>query len=972
VDFKICGRVRVRRDGQWQSEWQATKIRGMLGVLLRRPGKTIPVELVIDWLWGRDANPARHPKTLHGYVTKLRRVLETLDQPTTVDHVNGGYRLDIDPARVDYHRAHALLVEAQRAARHGDHERVCALLPDALALVDEPPLIDLDTDPAESFRRSAETTLVLPAHYTLMASQLALGYPERVLATLDELQPDHELNVTLAKTRIDALRAADRDYEATDYFFRTRSALQAHDRFDEADELLTHHNRRQPAIPTPRAPSEDESGQHVIPRKMPHDLHDFSGRDDLLAELNAHLDNGHAAGIVVVTGTAGIGKTTLAVHWARRVRNRFPDGYFYLDLHGYSRHPPLERTDLVRALLQAFGISADVVGAEQAQWARLAGLLGDRRMLFVLDNVADADQIAPLLDLTPDSVVLVTSRRHLDPLALRRGAREIHVPTLDRRSGAHWLQEAIGARCERESAAFAELVDLCSGMPLALRIVGRYADDRPSVCLEEITRYLRAEHRLLNVGESADDPESSIRASFMLSYRALPDRTKRVFRLLGLHPIAEIVLGAAAALTGSSPDGARTELDGLVHSHLIHQTTGHYQFHDLFHEFAAERADIDESPTHRDQALTRLLDWYLHTANNAERQLFPFRPGVPMLPADAHVTPGEFTDDQDALRWVMRERHALVAAVRTANAQGHHQRSWRLANTINEPLKRHGYYHDALECLELARQSAHAAGEREGECACLNNLGYICLNTGDDTAAYDYFSSSYEICRDIDLDHGIAVALHNLACQRFRINNLDAADRLFTEALAWQHDHGLDHARAGTMRRLGQLRRRQGNPSQANVLYHEALALHERIGNVHGTGEVLSDISQLHLDRGEHQAAIDFAQRALACHQRSHDLVALAETCCILAAVHAHRHQHREAIECARESVRICWHTGAAEIEARALHLLASTLDDIGQHDAAIEGWTRAGHLYRSVGDDTWLTIRDRLTRLGATTTQLP
>jgi tetratricopeptide (TPR) repeat protein len=965
VDFKIFGRVGVRLDGSWPTDWQATKVRGMLGVLLTRPGKTIPVTLMIEWLWGQDGDPTRHPKTLHGYVTRLRRVLENLDEPARVEHVNAGYRLDIDRMRVDYHRAHALLADAQYAARHGDHERVCELLPEAQALSEEPPLVDLDTDLAESFQRTALTTLVLPTHYTLMTSQLALGYPERVLAALDDLQPQHELNVTFAKKRIDALRAADRDYEATDYCLHTRRVLQEHDRLEEADELLAHFHRHRPPIPAPRDPLEDTPGHREVPRRLPHDPCDFTGRDDLLAKLDAHTNHGQAAGIVVLTGTAGIGKTALAVHWARRIRDRFRDGYFYLDLHGFSRHPKLDSTDLARALLQAFNISADVLGDAEARWARLSGLLGDRHMLFVLDNAAEASQITPLLDIAPDAVVLVTSRQHLDHLAIRRGALEIHVRTLDRRTGARWLRETIGTRCEREPDAFTELVKLCSGIPLALRMVGHYADERPEVSLDEIARFLREEHRILSIGESTEDSDSSIRASFALSYRALPETARRIFRLLGLHTVPEIAQGAVAALAGSSP-GVPDDLDVLVHSHLIQQTTGHYQLHDLLHEFAAERLQTDEEPEHRDQALTRLLDWYLHTSNNAERRLFPYRPGVPMLPAEGQVSPEEFTDDQDALRWFLRERQALLAAVHTAFIHGYCQHTWRLATAINEPLKRHGYYQDALACLEFGLRSTRALGDREGESISLNNLGYICISMRNFTAAYDYFSSAYQMCREIDHVHGAAVALHNMACQRVRINDLDAAESLFTEALKLQRSHRLDHARAGTLRRFGQLRRRQGDHSQAHVLYYEALAVHEKIGNLHGTGEVLSDLSQLHLDRGEHQAAIDFGHRALTCHQRSHDLVALAETCCVLAEAHVHKELHGQAIEYARESIRICWQTADHHTEARALSLLATTLSSTGHRTAAIEGWTRARNLYRSLGHEAWITIQHRLMELGA------
>ncbi|MEV0082985.1 tetratricopeptide repeat protein [Saccharopolyspora sp. NPDC050642] len=966
MDFKIFGQVRLRLAGTWQDDWQATKIRGLLGVLLTRPGKTIPISLVVDWLWGREADPARHAKTLQTYVTRLRGVLNTMESSATVKNVNAGYRLNIDRERVDYHYVRDLLVDAQRAARHGDHELVCELLPEALELSAEPPLVDLDTDLADAFRRQALATLVMPAHYTLMESQLALGNPEQVLATTEELQPEHELNVTLAKKRIQALRAADRDYEATEYFFHQRRLLQSHDLVEEADELRTFFDQIRLPVPSPRRGGEDVAPQSSgPPRKLPRDLRDFGGRADLVDVLDEYTENGTGAGLLVLVGTAGIGKTALSVHWAHHARQQFAGGDFYLDMNGFSLHPPLSSADLVRALLSSFGVSADLLGDTRDQWAQLSTFMSDRHMLLLLDNVADVGQIEPLLDVAHEAVILVTSRHHLDRLLLHHGAQEIHVPLLDEATGTRWLRETIGVRCDREPDAVQELVGLCSGIPLALRIVGHYARERREVSLSDIAGFLREEHRILKVGDSPNGDHTSVRASFALSYRTLPGLARRMFRLLGLHPVAQTGLETAAALAGSTPQQAREDLDVLVHSHLIEQKAEHYELHDLIHEFAAERAEEDEDPVDRAEALVRMLDWYLHTAGNAEAKLFPYRPGVPMLPLDDQVTPKEFEDDQDAMRWFLQERRALLAMVRVAADHGQDRYTWRLANTINEPLKRLGRYQEALDSLGLALTATRALGEREGECICLNNIGYICLSIREFNRAYDHFSESYRICRSLGLVLGSSVALHNMACQWFRINDWDASERLFTDALEVQLLHGFEFARAGTLRRFGELRHKQADYAEASVLYHESLALHRKVGNAHGAGEVLGQLSQLHLDRGDLQVAIDFGEQALVCHRRSSDLVSLAVTICVLGTAHFRRGQVAEAVEYARESVRICWRTNDVETEARALELLAAALFSAGSRDASVEGWERASDLYRSCGNDGWVAIQERLAELG-------
>lgn len=964
MDFRICGRVRVKLGDEWPWDWESKKVRDMLGVLLTRPGRTIPADLLLDWLWGREECPTR--QTLQGYASKLRRVLESLAEPATVRFVNSGYRIDADAMRVDYHQAKDLLGRGQRATRAGDHERACAMFDEAGELVREPPLVELETERAEAFRRHTDQNVFLPCQYALMDSQLALNSPELVLTALDELQPEHEHNVVLAKKRIDALRAASRQDEATEHYTRTHRLLRRHGLDDAADELRAHAELARARIPSQRPPVEDTPAYRPVPRQLPHDPGPLAGRDGQLAALDTRTEHGRAAGVVILTGTAGVGKTALVVHWARRVRDQFSGGYFYIDMQGFSREPRLEHGQLIRILLHQFGAPADLLGDEQAQFARLATLLGDHRMLLLLDNVSDSRQVIPLLDAVPDSLIVMTSRRRRSNLAIRCGATEITVPPLEGDATREWLNSAIGARRIYEPEKLAELSQLCAGIPLAFNLIAQHAAARPEVSLGEITRLLREEHRVLAVGASRNDSGISIRASFMLSYQALSGEAQRMFRMFGMHPLSTLAFGSAIALTGSTRDSVFDSVDELVHLNLADQTTGRVRMHDLLHEFALERAEQEESRPDQDRAVTRMLDWYLHSANHAERRLFPYRPGVPMIPCNPGVSPADFPDDQGALCWYGGEHDALIAAVHSAHNRGYHEHAWRLANTINEPFKRNGHYHDALSCLDLALKSAQVSDSMEGQSGSLNNLGYICLMTRDYTAADHYFSSSYALCRETGNAQGTAVGLHNLGSQRFYIDDLDGAERFFLDSLACAREHDLDYAIPATLRRLGRLRSVQGDRSQANVLFHEALELNRKLGNTQGIGEVFGDISRLCLDRGDLYAAMDFGHRALAYHQWGQDRAGLAATCCTLAAAQQGRAEHRQAVEYARESVRVCWSTGDIEAEAEALEVLATSLAAVGHDDAAIEGLTQAYWNYRSVGNTEWIPIRDRLVRLGA------
>ncbi|TDD37185.1 AfsR/SARP family transcriptional regulator [Saccharopolyspora elongata] len=957
MDFKICGRVQLRSDGAWHAEWlNSKKARGMLGVLLTRPRTVFPVGILREWLWGPDAGSIQQIKpTLQSHVSKIRTSLENLGIDARLEHVNSGYRLDAAPDQVDLHRAKQLLTDAHAAIQKSEYEQACENLTAALTMVREPPLLELETGPAAEFRQRTERNIVLPSHYALLKSRLRIGQPELVLATLDDLQPEHELNTTLAKRRLDAFWATGRFDEATEYHLRVRRRLRDGDLFEEADDLLAYFNQNRPSIPTPRRPLEEAPDYRVKPRRFPTGHDHLTGREALLSELDSVTDHGRRTALVVLTGTAGIGKTALAVHWARSVRKHFPDGHICLDLRGFSDYPRLECGDVVRRLLQLFHSSADRLAEETAQLERLADIIGDRRLLLIFDNVESAEQITPLLDTSPDSLIVVTSRHHLTEFSLHHGATEINVPTVSPDATRQWMRAAIGPRCHQEPAAVNALVEMCAGIPFVFRLVSQYAKERPGSSLREIARILRDEHWLLDVGESADRAAGTIRASFGLSYRALPTEPRRAFRLIGLHPVPIMSLGAAVALVGGPLDAARKDLDTLVHANLVEQTTGHFALHDLLHEFAAEQAQTDESTITQDAALVRILDWYLYTAKNAEKAMFPYSPGVPDLEHECQIQAEEFVDDQAAFNWYVEEQAAMIAAVHLAYRRGQHAHSWRLANHLKEPLKRMGAYHSALDCLKLGLSSAEATEDRQGISGTLNNLGYICMSMNKFKDAHAYFTSAYELFREIEHAEGTAIALHNLAYQRFRTNDLDAAWQLFNEALNFEHEHGLDQARAGTLRHLGLLWKARGDLVRANVTLHRALELFESLEQAGApqSGRVLSDISQLYLDRGDTRAAIDYGERALALHSRSHDLASFGETCLALTTAYSRQGHQRAAVECARESIRICWRTGDADTEARALELLSRELEASGQSEAASEGRARAAELRRDTGNET-------------------
>lgn len=918
-------------------------VRGMLGVLLISSGKIVTVRAMAEWLWGLDADPPRHRKILYQYVYRLRKFLRSVDSTLSVDREPAGYRLYIEESRVDYPRALALLTSAQQARRRGDHEHAHDLAEQALQLASEPPLTELETPRADALRQKSRRSFFLPAYHTLLSSQLALDRPDAALAVLQDLPPEDEFDLRLMKIRYDALLQTGRSDEARLYHLSARGNLRRLQREDEADELLAYVNRQSHAIPQPREYAPEPPTYRKVPHGLPRTRLDLVGRDRLLAELDHHTHNGRQPALVLFTGAAGVGKTALALHWAHQVRDHCPDGNLYFDLQAGSR-PSAD--DLVRRILRDFDLPADLLVDEHTRLARLASILNEKRMLLLFDDVEEVSQVLPLLDVAPHCLILITSRHRLEYLALHRAAMTFQVPTLPREATERWLRTAIGPRYAQEPNQARELVSLSAGIPLAFQLIGRYVAARPRTSLADITRILHDESRLLDVGHTGEGQALSLRAAFTVSYRRLPQHAQRLFRLLGLHPLGTASLDPLVALAGPSREIVLDAVDILVDSHLLeHHDHGFRLLHVLLYEFASECASHEETTDSRARAFTRLLDWYLHSVSHAEHALFPHRPGVPMLPITDDVTPRDFTDGDDGFDWFVREHPVLIALIRAAHGSGEHARTWRLANAINEMLKRHGHFHDALTCLTVALASARNIDDEQGESGTLNNLGYICMSLGEFNTAYDYFSAAYPIFLQVDDKNGAAIALHNMGYQRYRINDLKAAEHLYQKALDFERDHQLDDARAGTLRWLGKLRETQGKHGEANDLWYQALAIANAAGNILLSGYLLGHLSELHLQRHEYATALDLAQRAVEHQQTSHDLTALANAECLLATIQYHLGHHRQAIETARASIQTCWRTGDIDVQARAMQILADGQAARGNRDAAEEGWARVRQL---------------------------
>ncbi|MCX2731477.1 tetratricopeptide repeat protein [Saccharopolyspora sp. NFXS83] len=954
VDFMICGNVSVRSGDDWPEQWAHKKTRHVLGVLLTRPRMTFPINDIVDWVWGDEATRTDNTKIIQGPISKARSAIANLDPAPRIQRVAAGYRIDVDKDRIDLHYAKTLVDRGREQARKHRFEQACQILGEAFELLREDPLADLQTAPAIGFRRSVRDRVVLPAIFALTESQIRLGEPWAALNLLDSVAHDHPLDLRLAERRFEATLALGDEEGAADLHLKLHQTLRGMGLQEEADQLRCSVDRaRAKFIPAQRTPAHDVVDQAVAPpppRRLPHHRKQLTDRERLLNEIDVRTEHGNAASVVVLTGAAGVGKTALAQHWANRHQHEFSGGAVFFDLQGFSNDVPLDSDELIRLLLSAFGHRADLIPNSEDRVTRLGSVLQGKRTLLLLDNVREAEQVRRVLEIAPDALILITSRSQLTRLTLRHGAIEIEVGAVAEAETARWLYQTIGTRCAREPDSFDELVRLCVGIPLFFNLIGHYAVSRPRVALSEIAAFLHEEQRLLNFGTAKASDGISIKAVFTMSYQALSEDGRRMFRLLGLHPHPRFTVELAEALLGLPRAAALDQLEELQDLHLISQHNGYFQMLNLTHLFAAERAHEEEyDEVDRELARARMLGHYVGSASNAEKVLFPYRDRMPHSISLTSCSPVEFSDEQQAFGWYMQYHSYLTSAVNHALQHGYHQHSYFLANIANEPLQRLGRHRDALRCLSWGLASAQKADSEGWTTDTMHSIGVLCIEMGLPEKAEAYLSATVSTSERLGNHENTAIALHNLACARSKVGNLAAAEELFDRSLATARRNDLERCIPGTLLGIGRMRREQDRDAEAAELFHRALDRHEQLGNIQGAGQALNELGELALHRGELRTAIDYADRAATKNTAVHDFKSVADSCRILAAAHQNLGLHEQASEFAREGIRKCWEVGAIKEEAAILDVLPASLDALKNAAGAAEGRERAS-LLRGTG----------------------
>jgi DNA-binding SARP family transcriptional activator len=600
MEFGVLGSVEVWLDGSPVDAGHSRQ-RAVLAVLLLATGRAVPAEVLIDRIWG-ERPPQSVRNVLYGYVARLKALVTSGQDPgVMLSRRPGGYLLRAGPDQVDLGRFRRLVADAAVA---GDDERAGAALGEAVRLWRGPALAGLDSLWLNSMRATLELDRAR-AMLDLNDIRLRRGEHAALAGELAAQAAASPADERLIGQLMLVLYRCGQQAEALRWFEQTKHYLARELGADPSPPLGALHQQildADPSLAAPRATI--RAGAR--PRELPTDVPAFTGRVAELAELDRLLgppaiaaspSRASAAVISVVSGTAGAGKTALAIHWAHRAAGQFPDGQLYVNLRGYDPATPMTAADALAGFLGALGVpSQDIPPDEGRRAARYRSLLADQRMLVVLDNASRADQVRPLLPGTPGCAVVVTSRDALAGLVARDGAARLELDLLPRDDAVALLTKLMGEQAHTDPDATVELARQCARLPLALRVAAELAAARPRVPLRDLVADLADERRRLDLLDVAGDPRSAVRAVFSWSTGQLSDESARMFRLLGLHLGPDISVPAAASLAAIADAEARRLLAELARAHLIvEHVPGRYALHDLLRAYAAEQADDNGS-----------------------------------------------------------------------------------------------------------------------------------------------------------------------------------------------------------------------------------------------------------------------------------------------------------------------------------------------------------------------------------------
>jgi DNA-binding SARP family transcriptional activator/Tfp pilus assembly protein PilF len=960
--WRVLGPLQVRTGEAWAGV-SPPKWRTLAAALLAEPDGVVSTERLIGELWGDDP-PHSARQLVSGYVLQLRRLIGDPGGRVLVTQ-SPGYRLAIGRAEVDAGRFEELAAEGRRALAD-DHAGLAAeLCAEALGLWRGTALADVPRGPLVAAEAARLDELRLETTERRIEAELRCGRGADFVLELQRLTVAYPLRERFWQQLMRALQGCGRSAEALAAYAQAREVIADQLGADPSPELQQLHLRLlvgDPQLPAAEPPDDGRgpaaAAAPVAPRQLPGAVRHFTGRTAELQWLSELLEeaSGGASVISAITGTAGVGKTALAVHWAHQVTDRFPDGQLYVDLRGYDPGPPMPPAEALARFLRALGVPGQDIPPElEERAAGYRSLLTGRRMLVLLDNAGEVEQVRPLLPGAPGCVTVVTSRDALAGLVARDGAARLEVDLLPLAEATRLLRALIGERAAADPAATAALAGRCCRLPLALRVAAEMAAARPAASVPDLVAELADQHRRLDLLEAGADPRTAVRAVLSWSIPQMDPGATRAFRLAGLHPGPDLEPYAVAALTGGTRSRTGDVLELLARAHLIHPAgPGRYAMHDLLRDYARELAAAQDGRDGRDgqrAALTRLFDYYLHTAAAAMDVLYPAelhrRPRIP-----PSATPGpSLTDPVSARAWLDAERASLVAVTAYTAAHGWPGHATRLATTLFRYLDTCAYYQEASTICGCARAAARESGDQDAEAEALNGLGVIDGQQDRYQQAVSRLRQALALYRQAGDQTGEARARNNLGLVEGRRGRYQQAARHYEQALALFRDTGDRTGQARALGNLGVIDRRQGRYPQAARHHQQALALYRQAGDRAGEAHALTNLGTVEFWQGCYPQAARHLRRALVLHRETSNRTGEARTLASLADIELRQRGYPQASDNFLRAVALFREIGDRAGEADALNGLGEVSLATSQPGPARTWHTAALDLARQVHD---------------------
>ena len=900
--FTILGPVRAWL-GDTELETGPPTQRALLALLLVHAGQPVALADIVDTLWGDDP-PRTAVNIVHRHVGTLRRLfdpdLSTRETGRLLLPSSGGYRMDVDAASLD-------LLMFRRLAERAYEKRDLTLFDTALTLWH-----GRIADGIQDHVRAHPAFVAAEREYVTVALDAArialeLGHPERFVPALKLVAAANPFNEAVQARLVTALAAMGNQAEAMDTYQRTRDLLVDELGIDPGIELRAAYAR----IQQPRK-------KPAVPTQLPGDLPTFTGRRTELA-VTESLHTGQAMTTLAIFGMPGIGKTTLAVHMAHELADRFPDGQLYVNLRGFDPVGAVSSSNAVRGFLETLGVAPNRMPADlDGQAALYRSLLAGKRVLVVLDDARDTEHVRSLLPGSPGCMVIITSRTRLGGLVARTGAYPLALGLPTFAEARDIFIERLGAqRVAAEMTAVDEIIALCGRLPLAMAIVAARAAMYPEFSLTSMVDELRG--GALDAFSDAD-PDMDVRMVFSWSYRTVSPEAARLFRLLGLHPGPTISVAAAASLAAVPVRQTRALLDDLTAAHLINELLpGRYVFHDLLRAYATELGVEDA-----DEARGRLLDHYLTLGDTASTLLFPYRDQMEMPQPRPGVVVEPFADNDEAAEQLTVERPVFLVMASYAVQNGFPDHAWRIAHAVEIILDRQGRWRDQMTLQTVAISAA--TGNRAGLAHAHRSYGYAAGQFADMPAATEHLSTALELFAKDGNIMGLAL----------------------------------------THRHIAYLANRQGHHQRALDHYRKATALYDSIDNQAGQGSVRNEVGWTYILLGEYEQALACCQRAVTIQRAAGNRNGEASAADSVGYAYHHLGRYRDAITHYHHALTIYRQITDRYLEADTLTHIGDSQAALGDRTAAAEAWRAALEILTDLDHPEAGEVRGKLRVIGA------